>query len=536
MKSIYIIILAGFLMMVSSCDLDLQESPNALNPSAASPDFILNAMQFGLNEYFYEVTDYTMEASRMTAMEPRGGTYETAYQPQDFDDMWEQAYAGILADGNNLIPLAEERGLFIHAGIARVIQAYTLMSLVDFFGDIPWQQALDDTNFNPAADDGASVYANAELLLNAAIEDFGKESLGAPATDLFYNGDASKWKALANSLKLRLYLTTRLVDGKAKDQINALIAENDFVSTGSDWEYPFSADATTAPPSRHPFFDDNYGGAADYMSNYFMWLLKEEKAVVDPRLRYYFYRQTLEISSDVNELPCVVETFPTHYPENMAWCNVGDGHWGRDHIDTDGIPPDNQLRTIYGLYPFGGKFDADEGSITTFSDGMQGAGVHPLMLSSWVKFMLAESALALGTDGDPKTLLEEAVRASLDKVLNFSPANVSPDFAATPEDVEAYVAEVLSLYDAAATDDDKIGVIGKEYFIALWGNGLEAYNNYRRTGAPRNPQPALDPSPGSYIRSFPYASNLINRNSSVSSKGDVGAKVFWDTNPDDFVE
>ena len=32
------------------------------------------------------------------------------------------------------------------------------------------------------------------------------------------------------------------------------------------------------------------------------------------------------------------------------------------------------------------------------------------------------------------------------------------------------------------TDGDRLNVIMKEYFIALWGNGIESYNNYRRTG------------------------------------------------------
>ena len=536
MKIYKILLLAFGLLFTSSCDLDLQESPNALSPEAADPDFILNAMQFGLNEYFFEVTHYTMEVTRMVALEPRGGSYETAYQPQDFDDMWEQAYTGIVSDGNTLIRLAEERGLFVHSGIARVIQAYTLLSLVDFFGNVPWSTALDPSNFTPTIDNGDNLYATAEQLLDAATEDFNKTALGLPANDLFYNGDTGKWKSLAKTLKLKVYLQTRLVSGDASSKIDALIKEGDLISQASgDWEFPFSTDATTVPDSRHPYFSDNYGGASDYMANYFMWLLKTEKAVEDPRLRYYFYRQTLDISSDVNELPCIVENRPNHYAEGMVFCNAGDGWWGRDHLDTDGIPPDNQLRTVFGIYPVGGKFDADEGALATFADGLQGAGVHPLMQASWVKFMEAEAALTLGTSGDPRALLEEGVRMSMDKVLNFAPGLIDPSFAASVDEVEAYATEVLKLYDEAASDADKLDVIMKEYFIALWGNGVEAYNNYRRTGSPRNAQQALSDQPGVFIRSFPYPSNTINRNANVSSKGNVGVPVFWDTNPVDFI-
>lgn len=538
----YIYPLLFGLLLTSSCDLDLQVDPNNLSPETANTDYLLNSIEFGLNEYFFEVTDYTMEAVRMAAMEPRSAVYESAYQPQDFDDMWEQAYAGILSDAKNLIPLAEDKGLYIHAGIARTIQAYTLLSLVDFFGDVPVGEALDANNFTPTVESGASVYAKAEALLDAAIQNFADESLGTPATDLFYNGNTVKWTALANTLKLKIYLQTRLVDSGAAGKINKLINEADFITPSADWDFPFSTNTTTVPDSRHPYFSDNYGGAADYMSNYFMNLLLTDKSIPDPRTRYYFYRQTLVIPdgtdpNDVNELPCIAETRPSHYPPNMVFCNAGNGYWGRDHIDNDGIPPDNQLRSVFGLYPVGGKFDADDGTLARFSDGLQGAGIHPLMHSGWVKFMLAESALMLGTDGDPRALLEEGVRASMSKVLNFAPASlIDEEFAATTDDVDRYVEDVLAAYDAAADDDDRLNVIIKEYYKALWGNGLEAYNNYRRTGKPEGIQLPLADQAGPFIHSFPYPSNSVNRNNSIKSKGTVAAQVFWDNNPPNFVQ
>jgi len=537
-RLINIIALLLGLLVVSSCDLDLQQDPNNLSPDSANADFLLNSIEWGLQEYFWEVNDLTMEATRMVAMEPRAGTYESAYQPQDMDDMWEQAYTGILSDIKTLIPLAEERGLTIHSGIAKTIQAYVLMSLVDFFGDVPLSGALDAKNFTPNVDDGAAVYAEAERLLDEAIADFGEEPLGTPANDLFYGGDAEKWAILANTLKFRLYYTTRLIDEAAAGKINKAIADG-LIDETAEWEFPYSSNTTTTPFSVHTYFGDNYGGgAADYQSNYYMDLLLTDKSTPDPRTRYYFYRQTLTISSDVNELPCIVETFPSHWDPDMVFCNAGNGYWGRDHIDNDGIPPDGQLRTVFGLYPVGGKFDADEGTLVTASDGLQGAGIQPLILSNWVKFMQAESALVLGTEGDPAALLEEGIRQSMDKVLNFStdPMIVDPDFAATQADVDVYVAEVMERYNAAANEDEQLNIIVTEYYIALYGNGLEAYNNYRRTGKPDNIQLPLNSQPGPFIRSFSYPASAINRNPNIQSKGSVGVPVFWDNNPAGFVQ
>ena len=226
---------------------------------------------------------------------------------------------------------------------------------------------------------------------------------------------------------------------------------------------------------------------------------------------------------------CVVEDTPDHYVSAGAiFCNPGSGYWGRDHIDTDGIPPDNQLRTIFGVYPVGGEFDADQDASGTASSGLQGAGIAPLMQSSWVNFMLAECAATLGTTGDPRSLLESALRGSISKVTNFG-ASLAVD--SLVSDVDTYVSQVLADFDNAA---DKTEVINKQYYIALFGNGLEAFNNYRRTGQPGNAQPALNPQAGNAVRTFLYPSASVDRNANIDSKP-ISVQVFWDNNPADFI-
>ncbi len=108
------------------------------------------------------------------------------------------------------------------------------------------------------------------------------------------------------------------------------------------------------------------------------------------------------------------------------------------------------------------------------------------------------------------------------------PSSRVPDAAA----IQAYVDKVLELYDAAATNADKLNVVMKEYYIALWGNGIEAYNNYRRTGMPSNLQPNLNPAPGPFLRSLFYPATFTERNSNVTQKSATNVKVFWDNNPD----
>lgn len=431
-------------------------------------------------------------------------------------------------------------------------------------GDVPYSEALLGTEFlNPNVDSGADIYAAVEVLLNEAIEDFNKEEVSLPNNDLFYDGDEDKWIALVNTLKLKMYVQTRLVnDNTAK--INEIVNSGNYITDASgDFQFEYSQ-VDTSPDSRHPVFAGNFDVAADvsdYMSNSYMYYLAFEKEVRDPRTRYYFYRQTLNITEDENALECIREQPPSHYDLDLyPFCyaanfsgtsNLKSGYWGRDHGNSDGIPPDGGERTTWGVYPVGGKFDDSSGeAIPGRTIGLQGAGISPIMLASYVDFMLAESALTEGTTGSARMYLENGIRKSINKVINFGEQLTTLDdtvveddpeteeneeqtvrdlFVPTQEDIDNYVFAALRNYDDAAGEDEKLNVIVKEYFIALFGNGVEAYNTYRRTGSPENLQPTLIIPNGGFIRSFLYPSELVDQNSNVNQKPDHTVKVFWDT-------
>ena len=87
------------------------------------------------------------------------------------------------------------------------------------------------------------------------------------------------------------------------------------------------------------------------------------------------------------------------------------------------------------------------------------------------------------------------------------------------------------------SQSSELDVLMKEYYIALWGNGVEAYNLYRRTGKPSDMQPMRAANPGSFLRSLIYPADFVNLNSNVTQKSNSTVnKVFWDNNPDDFIK
>jgi Holliday junction resolvase RusA-like endonuclease len=159
---------------------------------------------------------------------------------------------------------------------------------------------------------------------------------------------------------------------------------------------------------------------------------------------------------------------------------------------------------------------------------MKGAGIHPILLSSYVYFIRAEAALALNTSDDPKTMLEMGVRSSIEKVINFDPSTIGNSHASTQADIDAYVKDVLNVYDNASDDSERMEVIIREFYVASWGNQVEAYNSYRRTGKPGDLQPTLLTNAGAFIRSFKYPSVTIDVNTNINSKPDQTQRVFWD--------
>ena len=529
-------------------------NPNSPDPLSANSDLYLNVVQLGFANLFSGASSFGGDLTRQTVM--FGPTYGNAYTPTSFDGLWSTAYTSVLKHANVLIPIAETQKKFVVLGMTKIMKAYTLMTMVDMFGNIPYTDANQGAgNTNPTVEQGKDVYAKAILLLDEAIADLAKAPASYPGQfDLFYKASnaagAAKWATLAKTLKLRAYMITRLVDTGAKSKIDALLAANDLIDTpAEDFEFKYGTNQTN-PNSRHPDYNGNYsatGSAGAYMSTYLMWSMIREKASFsnnaaidksDPRTRYYFYRQRISYA-EVTEVTssCSVAPPPTHYPAGMPFCLITSGFWGRDHGDNGGIPPDGPLRTTYGVYPAGGDFDANQGTSVSLNRGGLGAGIQPIWQSSFTEFLKSEAALTLLTAGNARTSLQNGITASFAKVLGF-PATIgvtpNPTYVPSAARQTQYITDVLTAYDAATTNDAKLNIIMKEFYLALWGNGIDAYNNYRRTGKPSNMQLPIVTAPGAYASSMFYPSVHVNRNLNGAQKSGVEVHVFWDNNPPGF--
>ena len=519
------------LVSCETIELDLTSNPNALSPEQADPTFFLNSIQVDFAYWVNTMGDRGGELTRINYM--NGRNYNTIYSPDSWNGVWSSAYRGMLEDIRLMNLLADEAGLTFHKGMGKVFQAYVMLTLVDYFGDVPYSEALQGSEgiLNPAADSGQAVYDAAIALLDSAVADFNAGG-PVPAEDFFYNGNASKWIKAANSIKKKALLN--------KGDFSGYNAISNYISDSSD-DFQFSWGTSPATPdTRHPLYRGSYTstGGGEYMSNWMMFkMINGYAGNTDPRINYYFYRQVSEtpgFDSAGNEevLECGLTGYyvppqlrgddtPFCAPTNSA-SKSASGYWGRDHGNDNGTPPDGFLRTIRGAYPAGGVYDDSSFEGQVDGAGQGGAGITPVILSSWMHFMNAEVAVSTGGNPTSETLI------AVEQALNKSDDLGGPAMAA--DDVSAYVAAFTSELNAAGSTADKLDLWATEFFISMVGNGIDAYNSYRRNGYPRSLQPNVEPDPGQFPLSQFYPANYVNTNKNANQRGSKSDRVFWNSN------
>ncbi|WP_353481222.1 SusD/RagB family nutrient-binding outer membrane lipoprotein [Haliscomenobacter sp.] len=121
---------------------------------------------------------------------------------------------------NNLYPVANQARLIQTKadvlsdkwtkGVGQILEALVIAKATALYGDVPYSQAFNSQDFpTPVFDKQADVYAALQINLDKAIINLSATTgLAFGANDFIFQGNVNKWKALANTLKARLYLHT----------------------------------------------------------------------------------------------------------------------------------------------------------------------------------------------------------------------------------------------------------------------------------------------------------------------------------------
>lgn len=524
----YIFLLAGILLAAGSCKkfVDINEDPN--NPTAAQLSLLLPSTQISMAGNMYQLNSGTSTIIQHTIYS--SGLSRFQQQGTDFDNSWDGFYSQTLNDLQSVINSGTAQQQWGYVAIAKFEKAYLASLMVDMWGDIPYSEAeKGQLNTSPPLEKGAEIYEKLFTMIDDGITDANKITAATlvPATsDVFYGGTKASWISMANSLKLKLYNQIRLVDpARSATAIKALIAANaSFISTNAT-DFTFRFGSSQNPNNRHPWHRAEYQSPKTfYQSQSFIDLMFDND---DPRLHFFIYRQNA-----------------------TAGLNNGtssNGYYGRNPGDGTAAPADLNRRSTFGIYPAGGLYDNapvnnfpvtnlylnNTGATATLkvvavTDGT-GAGVLPFITNAMVKLMRAEAALTLTTGDDARVYLGDAVTANLNSISTYAVANGG--IAIPAGSITGFVNRLLARYDAADAAG-KLNIVMTQKYLASYGNGMESYNDYRRTGLPvlRTPLSPLSTFP---LRLY-YSQTELSSNTSFGSNASQiqiaqqTTPVFWD--------
>jgi hypothetical protein len=129
-----------------------------------------------------------------------------------YQNIWSNAYSNTLSDIRIMLERAEVEKVGNFWFMGKVLEAYNLHILMEWYGDIPFTERNNSEEFpQPKYDDSKTVvYPGILALLDEALsrEDFATQTSNPTigAEDYFFHGDMVKWIAFAKTLKLKLLL------------------------------------------------------------------------------------------------------------------------------------------------------------------------------------------------------------------------------------------------------------------------------------------------------------------------------------------
>jgi hypothetical protein len=171
--------------------------------------------------------------------------YNYSLSPDDMNNVWNALYPDQMKNTRIMIEKAIAQNSPHYQGVGEVMMAFSLGTLTDLLGDIPYSEAFQGTkNLQPKYDKQEAIYASIDSLLTSAITHLSAStSLFSPSSDdVMYGGDLDKWIKAAYTLKARYYLHLKEFD-KA-----LAAAANGFTANADDMQVPFGTAATENNP------------------------------------------------------------------------------------------------------------------------------------------------------------------------------------------------------------------------------------------------------------------------------------------------
>ncbi len=297
MKKILIIAIAS--LSLGSCKKTLEKintNPNASENASPSLLFTtasvnLGALRAGGDMYI----PFALAAQTIASGGDGGWGKENVYDISIYStgNSWKTFYSSTGLNLKEAISRAEaktpaEDGA---AGQCKVLLAQAMYDATMIWGDIPFSEAWQASTIPyPKFDKQEEVLNGLLSLLDEAIAQMDKEGATETAIkdqDFFYNGDLSKWKALARSMKFRILMVMVDKDPSKAAAIQEMITNGGMISSASGiFQLPFGTAVSNWNPKYSLLYQ--YAGAANIFFFANTTVLDPMLAQNDPRIPVYF--------------------------------------------------------------------------------------------------------------------------------------------------------------------------------------------------------------------------------------------------------
>jgi len=495
MKKTSIYALTG-LLMLTGCDMDINENPNYPSSSSVTADLVFPSIEnfiadcvgdqmFNYGGFFAQYFDQMPTANQYNDL--------AELNLNESKDLFNRCYALLFSGA--LMDIEDVKSKTTNTAdlyACAVMRTYAYQLLIDNLGAAPYTEALQGSNVTmPKWDEGKVVYEGVLAELDEAEKNLTDNIM--TIADPMLNKDIAQWKGLANALRLRMLF--RLVDGGIdasanQQKIMNLVNANKFFTGNVTWNVYMDAEGQWNPW---------YAG--------FKKLGAKNHCAAYPIISYYLLNDDPRISYVLNPRAkdnTYVGQIPGAKTVEFEWIGIATAQYQEAYVSTVNYP----VAAAMPIY---------------------------LYTQAELQFLIAEAQVRFGNnDAAAKTAYEAGI------VADFNDRNT------------AGVADFLQGGNIVwnGSNEEKLNRIYRQKWAALFfRDHMEAWTEARRTDVP-----ALCPvsgkevfeSPAKYTAgdfitpavnysekqglclSMPFPSSARKLNKNTPAAHTISERVFWD--------
>lgn len=479
MRKLFNIFIAGALVLTaSSCKkyLDINDNPNS--PTTNTPALILPQ---ALATTAGSIVTYNDAGAWMGGNQANAGgiggwgtVWSYNYTSATNNGMWTGTYNNA-NDYQYIINNTSLSDITVNFNAAaRIMKSYLFIRLVDNYGSLPYSEALKGAaNVTPKYDKDSEIYKAIYDDLTAAIGGIDANVVGATpinvagtnAVDILFKGDMAKWRAFANTLRLKILV-------KSKGTVN------DAWATGKTLTGTFLTDDALIQPG----YTATTGKANGIFINYAYNVAGTQGGLGNQQIptpwALSFYNGDKLVDNVRGKL--MYQGFPT----------VRKNQLGVDQEPIDRAPAGSAWFT-------GGSSQTGAGATSTgILKGINMA--MPIMLASESYFLQAEAAV-VGVGGVAAGTATASFNTGIEKSFIYlyeGPTNVVTSAMVTQATADrtayqtanpstnAYAFRVTTFPAAGTVEQQKEAIITQKWIALNFIHSDEGYAEFRRTTYP----------------------------------------------------